>query len=44
MNRSITGLLIWLCVVGCAERPSIGVTISNTPESIESCGSKIGRC
>jgi hypothetical protein len=23
---------------------SVGITISNTPESIESCGKKIGSC
>jgi hypothetical protein len=35
-------LCVWLA--GCAQRPSVGVTISNTPESIESCGRKIGGC
>jgi uncharacterized lipoprotein YmbA len=33
---------LWL--TGCAEPPHVGVTISNSPEPIESCGSKIGRC
>jgi hypothetical protein len=33
-----------LLLSACAERPRIGITISNTPESIESCGAKIGRC
>jgi hypothetical protein len=33
-----------LLVAACAERPSVGITISNTPESIESCGKKIGSC
>jgi hypothetical protein len=38
--------LVALCLwcAGCAERPQVGVTISNTPESIESCGKKIGGC
>ena len=34
--------VLWLS--GCAEPPHVGVTISNTPESIESCGKKIGPC
>ena len=33
-----------LLLMACAERPRIGITISNTPESIESCGKKIGGC
>jgi hypothetical protein len=33
-----------LLLGGCAEKPFIGITISNTPESIESCGKKIGGC
>jgi hypothetical protein len=33
-----------LLVAACAERPSVGITISNTPDSIESCGKKIGGC
>jgi hypothetical protein len=42
----VKGLAVVLCilVLGCAERPRIGITISNTPESIESCGKKIGGC
>jgi hypothetical protein len=36
-------LLAFLCT-GCAQRPVVGITISNTPESIESCGKKIGGC
>jgi len=31
-------------VAGCAERPRVGITISNTPEPIENCGKKIGGC
>jgi hypothetical protein len=31
-------------LAACAERPHVGITISNTPESIESCGKKIGGC
>jgi len=37
-------LLLIAILCGCAERPSVGITISNTPESIESCGKKIGPC
>jgi hypothetical protein len=37
-------LAVFATVAGCAARPSIGVTISNTPETIESCGRKIGGC
>jgi hypothetical protein len=39
-------LFVALCLwsAGCAERPQVGITISNTPESIESCGKKIGGC
>ena len=33
---------LWL--TGCAEPPQVGVTISNTPGPIESCGKKIGPC
>jgi hypothetical protein len=33
---------LWL--TGCAEPPHVGVTISNTPESIESCGPRAGGC
>jgi hypothetical protein len=33
---------LWL--TGCAEPPQVGVTISNTPESIESCGARSGAC
>jgi hypothetical protein len=40
--RVLLVLLALLCA--CAERPSVGITISNTPESIESCGKKIGPC
>jgi hypothetical protein len=42
MRFSLIALL--LCLTGCAEPPHVGVTISNTPDSIENCGSKIGRC
>jgi hypothetical protein len=37
-------ILVLLSLSACAERPSVGVTISNSPEPIESCGAKIGRC
>jgi hypothetical protein len=40
--RALLLLLAVLC--GCAERPAVGITISNTPEPIESCGKKIGPC
>jgi hypothetical protein len=32
-------LLVLLCLLaaGCAERPLIGITISNSPGSLESC-------
>jgi hypothetical protein len=42
MKILLLGLVLLLAA--CAERPTVGVTISNTPESIESCGAKIGRC
>ena len=37
-------ILLLVALGACAERPTVGVTISNTPESIESCGKKIGGC
>jgi hypothetical protein len=37
-------LLACLCISGCAQRPFVGITISNTPESIESCGPRAGGC
>lgn len=40
--RTLIILVAVLC--GCAERPSVGITISNTPEPIESCGRKVGPC
>ena len=36
--------LLLVALAGCANRPFIGVTISNSPESIESCGRKVGGC
>jgi hypothetical protein len=36
--------VVLVALSGCAERPTVGVTISNTPEPIESCGKKIGGC
>jgi type IV pilus biogenesis protein CpaD/CtpE len=33
-----------LLLTACAEKPFVGITIPNTPESIESCGKKIGGC
>jgi hypothetical protein len=47
MNRLfLRTLLLLLCLLasGCAQRPFIGITISNSPESIESCGRKTGGC
>jgi hypothetical protein len=51
VQNSPTGTLIRLLLIvvllslgACAERPSVGITISNTPESIENCGKKIGPC
>jgi hypothetical protein len=44
MNRAMIGFVVFLCLAACAERPFVGITISNTPESIESCGKKIGGC
>jgi len=37
-------VLILVALIACSERPTVGVTISNTPEPIESCGKKIGPC
>jgi hypothetical protein len=37
-------VLTLLLLAGCANRPFVGVTISNSPESIESCGRKTGGC
>jgi len=39
-------VVLWLTVIltACAERPHAGVTISNTPDSIESCGARSGAC
>jgi len=34
--------VLWLAA--CAERPHVGITISNTPEPIESCGPRPGAC
>ena len=38
--RRLVVLLFMLVIAGCA----VGVRVSNTPESIESCGRKIGGC
>jgi hypothetical protein len=35
---------VLLLLTACAESPRVGITLSNTPESIESCGKKIGGC
>ena len=40
----LVAVSLFLLLLACAERPSIGITISNTPESIENCGKKIGGC
>jgi hypothetical protein len=39
---SLRALLLFVCLIeaGC----SVGITVSNAPESIESCGRKIGGC
>jgi hypothetical protein len=37
-------ILLLLSIAGCAQRPFVGITISNTPESIESCGPRPGGC
>jgi len=37
-------LAVLLSLSGCANRPSVGITISNSPETVESCGKKIGGC
>jgi hypothetical protein len=42
MRAALLGF--FLLVAACAERPTVGITISNTPEPIESCGRKIGPC
>jgi len=40
--KSVLIFVALLC--GCAEPPSVGITISNTPDSIESCGARSGAC
>ncbi|HEY7238987.1 MAG TPA: hypothetical protein VH600_07455 [Burkholderiales bacterium] len=37
-------LLCALWLSACSEPPHVGITISNSPEPIENCGSKIGPC
>jgi hypothetical protein len=37
-------LCLMVILTACAEPPHVGVTISNTPESIESCGPRAGGC
>ena len=37
-------LCLMAIVAACAEPPHVGVTISNTPDSIESCGARTGAC
>ncbi len=37
-------LLLIAVLCGCAERPAVGITISNTPDSIESCDPRVGGC
>jgi hypothetical protein len=45
MDGRFVGALLVVCLLaGCAQRPFIGITISNSPESIESCGRKTGGC
>jgi hypothetical protein len=44
MIRLLAALAVCLLIAGCSERPRVDITISNTPESIESCGKKIGGC
>lgn len=40
MTRAI---VLLLCLAACAERPAIGVVITNSPESLE-CRSPRGAC
>jgi hypothetical protein len=42
--RAAALLAALLLCLGCAQRPFVGITISNSPESIESCGKKMGGC
>jgi hypothetical protein len=42
--KLLAASLFLLLLTGCAERPRIGITISNTPETIENCGKKSGGC
>ena len=35
---------IAMILTACAEPPHVGFTISNTPDSIESCGPRSGGC
>jgi hypothetical protein len=37
-------LCLTVILTACAEPPHVGVTISNTPDSIESCGPRAGVC
>jgi hypothetical protein len=37
-------LCLTVMLAACAEPPHVGVTISNTPDSIESCGARTGAC
>jgi hypothetical protein len=36
--------VVCVLLAGCGPRPTVGITISNTPESIEHCGPRIGGC
>ena len=42
MKALVLGVTLFLAA--CAEPPHVGVTISNTPDSIESCGARSGAC
>jgi hypothetical protein len=42
MRSFLIALLVSL--TACAEPPHVGVTVSNTPDSIESCGPRAGGC
>jgi hypothetical protein len=42
--RKVFSLCLVVLLMGCAEPPHVGVTVSNTPDSIESCGPRSGAC
>jgi hypothetical protein len=44
MKSLLLTLGVCMLLAGCAQRPFLGVTISNSPESIESCGARAKGC